>query len=107
MEKLIMSTPSDTEIELMVNFTRQVFKAAQQFLESMQDGERVQIKQLAQNVSTSLSRDPKKVLVFINHFAHSTSMAYVSRGKNGGLVKGVKPVKIIKPHKAVDANSSK
>jgi hypothetical protein len=94
-----MKLDSKTDIERMTVFSKQVYEAAQTTIESMHDGDRIQIKQLAQVVGLALAKDPKDVLGFINYFAHDTSFAYVSRGKNGGLVKGIKPVKIVKPSK--------
>ena len=83
----------------MTAFSKQVFEAAQQAIESMQDGERIQIKQLAQVVGLAVAKDPKEVLGFVNHFAHDTSLAYVTRGKNGGIIKGTKPAKVVKAGK--------
>jgi hypothetical protein len=67
----------------------------------MQDGERTKIKELAQTVGQQLARDPKKILGFVHYFAHNTDLAYVTRGKKGGLIKGVKPVKVVKVSKRV------
>jgi hypothetical protein len=92
-----MSTNND--IESMVAFSKQVFESAQHAIETMKDGERLQIKQLAQVVGLAVAKDPKEVLGFVNHFAHNTSMAYVTRGKNGGIIKGTKPAKIVKAGK--------
>jgi hypothetical protein len=94
---------SINDIERMTAFSKQVFEAAQHVIESMTDGERIQIKQLAQTVGLALAKDPKDVLGFVNHFAHDTSLAYVTRGKNGGIIKGLKPVKVIKASKKVKA----
>lgn len=94
---------TDTDIELMVTFSKQVFEAAQNTIASMQDGDRMQIKQLAQAVGQALSKDPKVVLGFVNHFAHHTSIAYVTRGKNGGIIKGVKPARVVKVSKKAAA----
>ncbi len=92
-----MSTNND--IESMTAFSKQVFESAQQVIETMKDGERMQIKQLAQVVGLAIAKDPKEVLGFVNHFAHNTSMAYVTRGKNGGIIKGVKSAKVVKSGK--------
>jgi len=89
------------DIERMTAFSKQVFEAAQHAIETMKDGERIQIKQLAQVVGLAVAKNPKEVLGFINHFVHDTSLAYVTRGKNGGIVKGVKPAKIVKAGKRV------
>ena len=93
-----MSTPNDTDIdiEVMLTFSRQVFEAAQNVVASMKDGDRVQIKTLAQTVGLAMSKDPKDIFGFVNHFAHNTTIAYVTRGKKGGVVKGVRPVKVVK-----------
>jgi len=92
-----MST--NTDIERMTAFSKRVFEAAQDAIETMQDGDRIQIKQLAQSVGLAVAKDPKDVLGFVNHFAHHTSLAYVTRGKNGGVIKGIKPVKVVKAAK--------
>jgi hypothetical protein len=104
---------STKDVERMIAFSKQVFEAAEHVIETMQDGERIQIKQLAQTVGLALAKDPKDVLGFVNHFAHDTSLAYVTRGKNGGIIKGVKPVKVVKVSKkakvadpAVDTTTS-
>jgi hypothetical protein len=66
----------------------------------MQDGQRIQIKDLAKDVGLALALDPKKVLGFVNHFAQNNpGTVYVTRGKNGGIIKGVKPVKVVKVKK--------
>lgn len=96
--RIIMSTDA-TDIERMTAFSKQVFEAAQHALDSMQNGDRIQIKQLAQTVGLAVAKDPKDVLGFVNHFAHNTASAYVTRGKNGGLVKGPKLVKVVKKSK--------
>jgi uncharacterized membrane-anchored protein len=89
------------EIESMTAFSKQVYEAAQNTIEAMQDGERMQIKQLAQVVGLAVAKEPKVVLGFVNYFAHETGLAYVTRGKNGGIIKGTKPVKVVKASKRV------
>lgn len=100
---------SSKDVERMTAFSKQVYEAAEHAVSAMQDGERMQIKQLAQVVGSALAEDPKKVLGFVNHFAHDTSLAYVTRGKNGGIIRGTKPVKVVKASKRpkkVDASDS-
>lgn len=94
---------STNDIERMTAFSKQVFLAAEHVIEAMQNGERIQIKQLAQTVGLALAKDPKDVLGFVNHFAHDTSLAYVTRGKNGGIIRGTKPVKVVKVSKKAKA----
>ena len=95
-----------TDIENNTAFAKQVFEAAHHAIETMADGERIQIKQLAQVVGLAVAQDPKDVLGFVNRFAHNTSLAYVTRGKNGGIIKGVKPVKVVKPAKKAKVDST-
>lgn len=92
-----MSTKSD--VEKATTFSQKVYEAAENTIQSMQDGQRVQIKQLAQMVGQTLSEDPKVVLGFVNYFAHHNSLAYVTRGKNGGIIRGTRPVKVVKAGK--------
>jgi hypothetical protein len=87
------------DIEDMVVTSRKAYEAAQHVINSMKDGDRIQIKDLAKDVGLALALDPKKVLGFVNHFAHNSHTAYVTRGKNGGIIKGVRPVKVVKPAK--------
>lgn len=99
-----MSTQND--IERNTAFAKQVFEAAHKVIETMADGERIQIKQLAQTVGLVLARDPKDVLGFVNHFAHDTTLAYVTRGKNGGIIRGTKPVKVVKAAKKAKVDTT-
>ena len=92
-----MSTKTD--VELATNFSQRVYETAKDTIQAMQDGQRMQIKELAKVVGSALSEDPKVVLGFVNYFAHRTPLAYVTRGKNGGIIRGTKPVKVIKAGK--------
>lgn len=87
---------TDADIEKMMFNSRQAYEAAQRVIDSMQLGQRIQIKDLAKDVGLALAKDPKEVLGFVNHFAHHSSVAYVTRGKKGGIIKGVKPAKVVK-----------
>jgi hypothetical protein len=90
---------SSKDVESITAYSKQVYEAAENAVAAMQDGERMQIKQLAQAVGTALSEDPKKVLGLVNLYAHVTSLAYVTRGKNGGIIRGTKPAKVVKASK--------
>jgi hypothetical protein len=93
-----MST--NTDIQSMTETAKGIFEAANAVIVKMQDGERKQIKELAVDVGALVGMEPKRVLGFVNHFAHHTTIAYVTRGKNGGIIKGVKPVKVVKAKRA-------
>ena len=102
-----MSTQND--VEQATTFSKRVYETAKQTIQSMQDGERMQIKELAKVVGQALSEDPKVVLGFVNYFAHRTGLAYVTRGKNGGIIRGTRPVKVVKAgkkQKKVDASTA-
>ena len=100
---------SNTDVESATAFSKRVYEATQKTIEAMQDGERMQIKQLAQVVGQAVAKESKVVLGFVNYFAHENKLAYVTRGKNGGIIKGVKPVKVVKvskrPKKIVDSTT--
>jgi hypothetical protein len=76
-----------------------VMEATRGIVETMQVGERKKLKELTMDVSLLVARAPKEISGWVNHFAHSTDIAYVTRGKNGGIVRGTRPVKTIKPSK--------
>jgi hypothetical protein len=81
-------------IESQLETIKTVLQAASTVVENMSDGDRMQIKKLAEAVGLSVGMEPKQVLGFVNHFAHnSAGLVYVTRGKHGGLIKGVKVVK--------------
>lgn len=89
----------NADIEVMVTNAKEAFEAAQQVIDGMKVGDRIQLKDLAKDVGLALALDPKLVLGFVHHFAHNNGSAYVTRGKNGGVIKGVKPVKVVKVKK--------
>jgi hypothetical protein len=106
---------SNKNIQNMLETVESIFNAAQTAVEAMQDGTRLQIKELAQVVGASVGLEPKQVLNFVNHYVHNTDIAYVTRGKNGGIIRGVKQAKVVKAKKvktlpvvvaAPDADSS-
>jgi hypothetical protein len=87
-------------IQLQLATVEKIFKSTHETLTSMADGDRIQLKELAKVVGLACGMEPKQVLSFVNHFVHNTDVAYVTRGKKGGIVKGEKPVKVEKPKKA-------
>ena len=99
-----MST--NANIKSMLEDMERILEAAHTTISSMQPGNRKQIKELAQDVGMALGQDPKEVLAFVNYYAHKTDIAYVTRGKNGGIIKGTKPVKVAKVKKVKKADSA-
>lgn len=84
-------------VQEMTETADRIFVAANDIVEKMADGSRIQIKDLTAEVSKVVGLEPKRVLGFINYFVFKTNIAYVTRGKKGGLIKGQKPVKVAKP----------
>ena len=95
-----------SDVQSMSETATRIFETANLIVEGMPDGSRKQIKDLAAEVSTSVGMEPKVVLGFVNFFAHQTKLAYVTRGKHGGLIKGVKPIKMKKPDQQVNMSAS-
>ena len=89
--------------EMLVDVER-IFEATNSTVEAMNDGDRVQLQQLTQTVSLMVAMDPKNVLNFVSHFVHNSDVVYVSRGKNGGVIKGTKPTKMVTPKPNDDLN---
>jgi hypothetical protein len=95
---------SDANIPVMLKDIEEVLQAARTVVEGMQLGERKQVKELAALVGSIVSKEPKEILNLISIFVHNTNIAYITRGKHGGVVRGVrefKPVKAGKKTKSV------
>ena len=90
----------------MLDTVKTIFDATQETVDGLKDGERIQIKQLAETVGSKVSMEPKVVLGFVNYFVHNTSVVYVTRGKNGGIIKGTRPAKVVKPGKKAKSDST-
>lgn len=91
---------STSNIQAMTETAQRCFEAANNIIESMDVGDRKQIKELAEAVGAAVGLEPKKVLGFVNHFVHETDIAYVTRGKKGGLIRGTRPAKVVKAKKS-------
>jgi len=77
----------------MIETVSNIFNTLESHVDSMPAKGRIQLKELTQLVATSLKLDPKDILGFVTYFARNTDVGYVSRGKNGGFIKGVRPAK--------------
>lgn len=85
-----------TKTNKVIEKFQTICDAAQTIIDPMNDGERKQIKEIAEAVATSLQMETKRVLNCVNDFLHETEVGYVSRGKNGGFIKGKRAAKIVK-----------
>lgn len=87
-------------ISNMLETVGAIFEATNTVIDTMKDGERIQLKELAQTVGLAVAMEPKHVLGFVNHFVHNSDIAFVTRGKNGGVIKGLKTAKLSKTNKS-------
>lgn len=95
-----------TNVKSMLETVERIFTATHTVVETLNVGERIQVKDLAQSVGLAVAMEPKQVLNFVNYFVHNTDLVYVTRGKNGGVIRGVKPAKVVKESKKTDVADS-
>lgn len=91
---------SNNDVFSATEEAKKSFDAANAIITAMKDGERKQIKDLVIEVAAVLNTEAKEVIGFVNHYAHHNNDSYVTRGKKGGLIKGSRPVKVVKVKKA-------
>lgn len=95
------------ELEIVGN----VYKQTQAVIDGMPsdgEGKRMQIKDMAEAVGLAVGMAPKDILHMVNRYAHGDEKAiggYVTRGKRGGFIKGIKPLKTVKAP-AIQASDS-
>lgn len=92
-------TLTDENIEKELQITRNVYKQTQSLIDGMPtegEGRRMQIKDMAEAVGLAVGMQPKEVLHMVNRYAHNAIGGYVTRGKKGGFIKGIKPLKVDK-----------
>ena len=77
----------------MIETVSSVFSSAETTFSGMPEKSRIQLKELAQTVASATGIEVKDALTFVTYFARNTDLGYVSRGKNGGLIRGSRPVK--------------
>lgn len=92
-------------VQKMTEAADSAFTAAHNIVDAMVDGSRKQIKDLTVEVAAALGKEPKEILGFVNYFVHKTDIAYVTRGKKGGLIKGVRPAKVVKVKRVKKADA--
>jgi hypothetical protein len=80
-------------VKSMLESVERIFQSVESVVGGMEDGKRIQIKELTHTVSMAVGMEDKQVLPFVNHYVHNTDSVYVTRGKYGGIIKGKKPVK--------------
>lgn len=83
----------------MLETVNKIFSATEATLLDLKPEGRIQMKDLSQTVGLAVAMDPKSVVEFVNYFVHNTDIVYVTRGKNGGVIRGTKPAKVEKPAK--------
>lgn len=92
-----MST--EENIKAQTQIVDNVYRQTQAVIDAMPtegEGKRMQIKDMAEAVGIAVGMAPKDVLHMVNRYAHNSIGGYVTRGKKGGYIKGIKPVKVEK-----------
>lgn len=84
-------------IEKLLEKIDNVFKQTQIVINGIATGNRMQLKDMAEAVSITLGIEPKVIAYYVSDYAHNCDDGYVTRGKKGGFIKGVKPLKTPKP----------
>ena len=95
-----MNNLSADNVERETQFSKTIYTQTQAIIDAMPtdgDGRRMQIKEMAEAVGLAIGEEPKEVLFFVNRYAHHAVGGYVTRGKKGGFIKGVRPVKEVAP----------
>lgn len=89
---------SKQTVDDAIEVSKKYYTATQAIIDSMPDKARKQIKDMAEAVAVAVGEEPKEVYAFVSWYAHRPNNGgYVTRGKNGGFIKGVRPVKQVKP----------
>jgi hypothetical protein len=86
----------NSDIKREVELVESVYTQTQALIDGMPsdgEGRRMQIKDMAEAVASAVAMEPKDILHMVNRYAHNTASGYVTRGKKGGFIKGVKPIK--------------
>lgn len=86
-----------SSVNSMIQTVSSIFNTVGSIVDAMNDGDRMQLKELAQAVSDKSGVNPQDSLTFVTYFARNTTSGYVSRGKNGGFIKGQKKLKTPTP----------
>lgn len=90
---------TNNDVETLTSTAHTIFDAINNIASTMNDKDRMRVEDLAKKVSKTVSMDVKDVLGFINLFGKKSTVAHITRGANGGFVKGQKPVKMVKSGK--------
>lgn len=96
----------NSNVKSMLSAVEKIFVATQSAIDGLKDGDRLQVKELANVVALSVAMEPKAVAAFVDYFVHNSSLVYVSRGKNGGVVKGTKPEKTVVSKESADSKAA-
>jgi hypothetical protein len=99
----------NTKSKEILETVSRVIASAESSLQGMKDGERISLKDLTSLVALNCDMEAKHIIGFVTYFAHNTDLAHVTRGKNGGVVKGqpsAKADKSAKKSKVAAKNSS-
>jgi hypothetical protein len=100
MKEIPMET--NTAIDRISNSDKIIYSTVLSAIQDMNDGTSMPIDDLTEQVNETLEMPFNELRPFVAHFARSIEtdkIAYVSTGKFGGVVKGVRPDKTAKTKK--------
>jgi len=87
----------------MLETVTKIFSATEASLIDLDLGTRILVNDLSQSVGLAVAMEPKNVVDFVRYFVHNSDIVYVTRGKNGGVIRGTKPAKVLKAPKSKKA----
>jgi len=93
------NTNDNNDIQNMIQTAQKVWDATNEIVSNMDDKDHISLQVLASKVSKAVSMEPKTVFGFVDHFVRNSTTAFISPGKSGGVRKGARPVKVVKPAK--------
>jgi len=91
--------------EQLIETFNGIVNTALEVIDSMEEGERIRTPELAQKVAERLGLDTIDIIPFMTFFSHNYDGVETSAGRNGGIYKGKKPVKVSKVKQRATGNT--
>jgi hypothetical protein len=92
-----------------INTDRDIYTATMAIINDMKDGTNKAIGDIAEEISSTVSRPASELRPFISHLCHfleEDGVAYAAPGRFGGVRKGLRPEKKAKKTDVVAADSN-
>lgn len=84
----------NTEETSVYSGMNEVFEVTKKIIDTMQQGERIAVKDLADKVNAGLNGSGKNVSALVQMFVKKYPAVSVEVGRNGGVYKGGKPKRV-------------